>query len=968
MNYETGLYIDKNEDFINVENIPDEQRRKLIIERFAHEYQRFRDALVANDGRNIKLYSACVSLAHICRWTEDERKLYLLNESVQGAMSITNKLARLDALCVIVLYSHSDYAQMQVSTGRSVRQEIEHQLNDIYPTLPLLLHAAIFIRCLSLLKNQQTIDQCLQSLFDKFADNDQRDQQAVNEALSPYLQSSSAFSSVTKYASPSLSDNNRTIHNKSSVLKKYFNIDTDQNLSFSVLISNLYVVELTKDFHECIKSDFHRFNVDESIVTMLFQFENSILTEAHALKITNILSFNPSSKQPKYSTKFCNGLSDALHHFTVVEFRAHCLLESWMKWKDSDEFSLFVYHAALLLINSDLWSVEAASIVCDLLCCENDRFRQRAEVVLRSKSDDSRRTSSKLGIDVILTLMKKRALFQRTSPSGNLTLLRMFESTTLDIQSHLETTLWLERYRIHAIVDKSFSLNNLKLSPISRAVSYFATDNIIDVSFYSNIRKISGDLIEYMCDLTAFNFLSFLEIDGDVASNTVLESFNQFVVSTLIFLSTLNYMDDSRELAIQALTKLIETSDNDNINQAAAYTLGYVCNEKTYKIMFNRIQMMMNNGSDTSNYSNIVLSTLMSSYCHCISINTIAFDQDDMDLFFSLLKHLSQDIFKAARTGLGRVLKDKSFLFEMLGSDPIQCYHALIDSTAYIFLYDVLQISTNTTAEFVEEHPDLLPIFAVELYNSIHALTGSVLPIKRTDYYFSYGYPQYINVAALIAVRMPAAFCAFIKDWSDGDDLKRALLNATKRHDFLERAACLTILSIFGELTVELCEMFVEALRDDPYIQNTCHKCLTRIRSINDEPIVLNLLFSYLKSKSMNVRYVAAKMLLHLSRSSLIPCNQVRLALNDLMLDPDSNEALWLIEEQDGVIAECVYYYAGPLKDVIYSLLVQHLTGDASRAIRRNELNSIDSDFVESEKASRLASCLYEAKTARNIE
>jgi hypothetical protein len=86
------------------------------------------------------------------------------------------------------------------------------------------------------------------------------------------------------------------------------------------------------------------------------------------------------------------------------------------------------------------------------------------------------------------------------------------------------------------------------------------------------------------------------------------------------------------------------------------------------------------------------------------------------------------------------------------------------------------------------------------------------------------------------------------------------------------------------------------------------------------------------------------------------------------MLDPDSNEALWLIEEQDGVIAECVYYYAGPLKDVIYSLLVQHLTGDASRAIRRNELNSIDSDFVESEKASRLASCLYEAKTARNIE
>jgi hypothetical protein len=65
--------------------------------------------------------------------------------------------------------------------------------------------------------------------------------------------------------------------------------------------------------------------------------------------------------------------------------------------------------------------------------------------------------------------------------------------------------------------------------------------------------------------------------------------------------------------------------------------------------------------------------------------------------------------------------------------------------------------------------------------------------------------------------------------------------------------------------------MIIEALRDDPHVQNTCYKCLTRINSIKDETKVLNLLFSYLKSKSMNVRYVAVKMLLHLSRSSLIP-------------------------------------------------------------------------------------------------
>ena len=78
---------------------------------------------------------------------------------------------------------------------------------------------------------------------------------------------------------------------------------------------------------------------------------------------------------------------------------------------------------------------------------------------------------------------------------------------------------------------------------------------------------------------------------------------------------------------------------------------------------------------------------------------------------------------------------------------------------------------------------------------------------------------------------MPAAFCAYIKDWREGDHLKRALFYTSKQHDFPQRAACLTILSVFGELTVELCEMIIDGLRDDPHIQNTCYKCLHRLTS-----------------------------------------------------------------------------------------------------------------------------------------
>ena len=122
-------------------------------------------------------------------------------------------------------------------------------------------------------------------------------------------------------------------------------------------------------------------------------------------------------------------------------------------------------------------------------------------------------------------------------------------------------------------------------------------------------------------------------------------------------------------------------------------------------------------------------------------------------------------------------------------------------------------------------------------------------------------------------------------------------------------------------------------------------------RPVKDEQAVMKLLLTYLQSKSMNARYVTAKMLLHLSKYSLISLNEVRTALNELMLDPRSTEDLWLIKEQDGIITECVYYYAGSLKDVVYSLLVQHLINDSSGIKERHVLNDIDLDFVESEKA-----------------
>ncbi|CAF4425145.1 unnamed protein product, partial [Rotaria sp. Silwood2] len=454
----------------------------------------------------------------------------------------------------------------------------------------------------------------------------------------------------------------------------------------------------------------------------LFQVDNCILTETQAFTITNILGFISLPDQSKQFEKLRIILSNVLHRMSWVELKARRLLESWLKWKNSNELSTFAYHAAVLLSNSNVWSIEIATIMCDILCSDNDHFRHRAEIIFRLSSDKDVRTSSTLGIDVLLTLFKKKVHYQLTSASAKLTLNRMMVNTTLDMQFHPETILWLERYRIHALINPKYCLNKPRPWANSYISSYFSTDIPIDACSCVNLCRLSNDLVIYMYDMIASSFFVFLEIDGDTTSDEVLESHTQFIASVILTLfNSMNTIDDTRRLAVDALMNLFDTSEKEAVHQAIAYTLGYVCSKQTHKTLLDRILLTMTtDGDEDSTYCNNVLIALTSSYAYC---------------------HSSQDVVTAARTGLARIRKDTSFLVETLAFDHSQCYHALIGATAYLFIYDVQQSSENNVAEFIEEYPDLLPIFTAELYNSIRHFTTKVLPVVDNNYVLDYGYP-----------------------------------------------------------------------------------------------------------------------------------------------------------------------------------------------------------------------------------
>ena len=135
-------------------------------------------------------------------------------------------------------------------------------------------------------------------------------------------------------------------------------------------VSSLNLIELAHDFRKSMTDNdldslvFHS-NLpasDNPMAFILFHLEGPILTSTQVSVVTNIL-WSFSSIDQSQSKQLYIVLNTTLHRFTIVEFKACRLLEPWMKWKYLNKLSSFVYHAALLLANSDLWSVETAIII-----------------------------------------------------------------------------------------------------------------------------------------------------------------------------------------------------------------------------------------------------------------------------------------------------------------------------------------------------------------------------------------------------------------------------------------------------------------------------------------------------------------------------------------------------------------------------------------------------------------------------
>ncbi|CAF0896288.1 unnamed protein product [Didymodactylos carnosus] len=268
---------------------------------------------------------------------------------------------------------------------------------------------------------------------------------------------------------------------------------------------------------------------------------------------------------------------------------------------------------------------------------------------------------------------------------------------------------------------------------------------------------------------------------------------------------------------------------------------------------------------------------------------------------------------------------------------------------------------------------DVMKYFTEYIISLLSAKSDSVKHIASNVHYgyesyqhVHFGDPSFVEVAAELVKEMPAAFCAEVQRSSFGEaNFKKALYCTSIQHRFPRRVACIEVLSIFGQLTVDMSKMFVSALQDSAHLQRAVFRCVSRIREATREAI--EYLYEYLNSDSMNARYTVAKLLVNLAHQDVVSVREVQRALVVAMEDPSAQQELWIIKNHEGADAtERMYVCLSRLNQALYGLLVQlsflRTKDSIEQTFHVNESESltstVNSQFEDAIKAAGLATCM----------
>ena len=546
------------------------------------------------------------------------------------------------------------------------------------------------------------------------------------------------------------------------------------------------------------------------------------------------------------------------------------------------------------------------NILCDLLLNKIDRYRQRAEIIMRTESLPWR--SSQLGTDAFLVLIERYCLFRTISPYASLIILWSFEKLEIDDTDHFDMLMTREKCHIEADFKNITSDNKSN----QNAFCYVKLINALSTSVFC-----------HFCQTIENEINNIIKMDMQ-SSSTELQI--QFVEHLLHGQGVTHHVSAPQNAMFLDICARILNNDTVNIRirQATVFALAY-CSKDSLSILQAEI---------LKSVPPTFLSIASYSYCLCLSThyNYIAdlektSAQNFLEHIIGFLYDSPTEVSQAVANGLARIYalweNGLDTLLKNLHDDHTRAYFSLLNATENSYVDADSEIRIQRAAEFIEQHPtSLLPLFILELFQSIEHFDISISAKPNIVGYR--GDRAIVDIAAVLVRKMPAAFCAEVNSSEFGEKLKRALFYTSKQHNYPRRAACVAILSSFGDLTSNMCDMFIEALLDSPWSQTTAYECVSRIQRVND-PDIIPKLFSYMSSESLIARYAIAKLLVRLQQQDVIPVKEVQRVLSESIKDQSSHQNLWLCAAAATADSglRVPYEYAGRLDRLIYTMLIE---------------------------------------------
>lgn len=880
---------------VNKEDIDDvygekklDNEEEIISDVTTLELNRLEKILIQNALRDDRLlYSSTVSLIHICWFAFDSSlKWQLLKRAIETVRFISNRIFKLHALTVIISHPRMrPFISTPLLDDRILYDEFQSSLQELSLISSPMIATLLIVRCLPLVDTQELRTQLTDLLlanFYRLNTSFPDDAQILGEILSD-------CSSVKLDPSFVKQQKNDTKirEMKSSILFNIINSYTTISYTSSqqITLAACHLAELAYDV-QTARPEQDALNSYENMTN-----SDKVLSASVATHITT---------QIQTSAVNLDQIENQLHSFEQVSFAASKIVEQWLYYK-KNELKVFIYHAALLLAYSNIWSVLGMNTLCDLLLSKVDRFRQRAEFILRSRSLPWR--TSQLGFDVFLTLIEKSCIFKTTSPYASLMILWAFGKTQIDDIDHLIELLTREKKQIEVIL-KNVETGSTNVQNNDYLVGVL---NTVSTPVLCHFVKTIEDEIENIIELEAKSSLTELQI--------------KFVEHLLHSVDIYNKQEN---IFLGMCTRIL---NNDlihrRIRQATVVTLGY-SSKNSLPILKAEIEKPM---------SVIFLSITLDSYCRCVSTwhsEMTALErtttENSLEIVIRLLVDSSEEVSQAAANGLARIYATwddgLNILLKCLNQDHLRAYFALKNATKDRYVSSDIQKRIERVAELVEQHPSqLLPLFVLELFQSIEKYDSSIYLNRNIVEY--HGRIAMVEIAAILVHKMPAAFCAEVNQSENSKKIKRALFYTSKQHCFPRRAACVAVLAAFGDLTSDMCDMFITSLLDSPWLQRTAYECVSRVQRMTDTNVIGTLLW-HMSSESLIARYTVAKLLVHLNQQGVISTSKVQAVLSETIKDPTSKRDLWISTATTvHSTSDDTFEYIGRLDKILYTMLVE---------------------------------------------